>query len=164
MNLQISISIPELVYDIQNKTYLTGRSRVSGDNYRQVAMMQANDDDENINQIRRSISNGFARINAELAEVLEESVESADNSLNSEETQRDLYLHLPGNFNLSASSSIAEAIHQYIVASATAEWFMITNKPDSEDYSRIATQSLSLLREALCKRSRPVRSGDSSNS
>lgn len=157
MNLQITISIPELVYDIQNKTYLTGRSRSTGDNHRQVAMMQANDDEENINQIKRSIGNGFARINAELSEVLDLHVESADNQLKTDETQRSLLLHLPANFSTASSSAIADAIHSYIVANATAEWFMITNKPDAEDYLKIASQNLGLLREALCKRSRPVR-------
>lgn len=45
INLELKMS--ELIYDIQNKTYLTGRSLSSGSNHSHVANMQANDDDEN---------------------------------------------------------------------------------------------------------------------
>ncbi len=45
MQITVTIDIHELVYDIQNKTYLTGRSRGDGKNYRQVALMQVNNDD-----------------------------------------------------------------------------------------------------------------------
>lgn len=160
MNISIEINIQELVYDIQNKTYLTGRSRGNGENHRQVALMQANNDDENINQIMRSISNGFARINTELAEVLTLNDNNSDNTLPLDSTSRLLNLEMPGNFNPAATRPIADAIHQFIVANATAEWFMITNKPDTDDYSKLASHSLSLLREALCKRSRPIRTVD----
>lgn len=157
MQLTITIDIKELIYDIQNKTYLTGRSRSDGKNYRQVALMQANDDDENYNQIMRSIGNAFARVQNELAEVLNVTVASGNNSLDVSAEEKSLTLMMPGNFNSAATDAIAAAIHQYIVTSATAEWFMITNKDDTEDYSNLAHTSLELLRESLCKRSRPTR-------
>lgn len=157
MQLTIKIDVKELVYDIQNKTYLTGRSRSDGANYRQVALMQANDDDENINQIMRSIGNGMARVQSELSEVMEAEAFNGDNVLRLDDDVKVLTLAMPGNFNTSATDSIAAAIHQYIVAYATSEWFMITNKPDTDDYGRLAKESLELLRESLCKRSRPRR-------
>ena len=58
--ITITEYMSELLYDIQNKTYLTGRSRQTGANHEEVANMQANDDDENANQIIRSIGNAFA--------------------------------------------------------------------------------------------------------
>lgn len=156
MQISINIDIKELVYDIQNKTYLTGRSRSDGKNYRQVALMQANDDDENYNQIMRSIANAFARVQNELAEVLDDKKVSAGNLLPAGD-ERNLALTMPSNFNAAATSALATAIHHYIVTSATSEWFMITNKPDTEDYSRQAQESLELLRESLCRRTRPSR-------
>lgn len=157
MQISINIDIKELVYDIQNKTYLTGRSRSDGKNYRQVALMQANDDDENYNQIMRSIANAFARVHNELAEVLDDKKASASNRLQVGDDEKNLSLTMPSNFNAAATSAITAAIHHYIVTSATSEWFMITNKPDTEDYSRQAQESLELLRESLCRRSRPSR-------
>ncbi|MDE6017341.1 MAG: hypothetical protein K2G85_00835 [Muribaculaceae bacterium] len=157
MVVNITIDIKELIYDIQNKTYLTGRSRSDGKNYRQVALMQANNDDENLNQIMRSISNAFAKIKGEMTEVLEEDSREADNALSALADNRTLVLDMPDNFNTAAVDAISSSIHQYIVASATSEWFMITNKTDTDDYSKVAAVSLELLRESLCKRKKPSR-------
>ena len=157
MVLNITIDIQELVYDIQNKTYLTGRSRGDGKNYRQVALMQANNDDENLNQIMRSIGNAVAKVKAELSEVLKGDTTHGNNALDLETASVTLLLQMPSNFNNAASDSIIAAIHQFIVAYVTAEWFMITNKADTEDYKRLAEGSLEMLRESLCKRSKPSR-------
>lgn len=157
MLLNLTIDIKELIYDIQNKTYLTGRSRSDGKNYRQVALMQANDDDENLNQIMRSIGNAFAKVKGEISEVLKEDIVEGTNTLVSDTDSQTLVLEMPGNFNTSATESIISAIHQFIVAFATSEWFMITNKTDTADYARLADTSLELLRESLCKRKKPSR-------
>ena len=157
MLITVTIDLNELVYDIQNKTYLTGRSRGDGKNYRQVALMQVNNDDENHNQILRSTGNALAKIKAELSEVLEENTSEGNNTLVSDTSQMILKLQMPGNFNNAATDSIVAAIHQYIVAYVTSEWFMITNKADTEDYARQAEMSLEMLRESLCKRKKPSR-------
>ena len=157
MVLTLTIDIQELVYDIQNKTYLTGRSRGDGKNYRQVALMQANNDDENLNQIMRSIGNALAKVKSELSESLKSTLKEVDNTLNVDMKSLPLTLHMPDNFNNAAADSIIAAIHQYIVAYVTSEWFMITNKADTEDYKRVAETSLEMLRESLCKRSKPSR-------
>lgn len=157
MQIIITLDPKELVYDIQNKTYLTGRSRGDGKNYRQVALMQANNDDENFNQVMRSVGNALARIKTELSEVLMLDEKEADNKLELSDAAKEMILTMPANFNPAATSSIAASIHQYIVAFATAEWFMITNKADTEDYGKLAADSLEMLRESLCKRSKPSR-------
>ena len=157
MEITVTIDIQELVYDIQNKTYLTGRSRGDGKNYRQVALMQVNSDDENHNQIMRSIGNALAKVKAELSEMLINDDARGDNTLKVDTSAVILNLEMPGNFNNAATDSIVAAIHQYIVAYVTAEWFMITNKTDTEDYARLAESSLEMLRESLCKRKKPSR-------
>lgn len=157
MKLSITIDVKELIYDIQNKTYLTGRSRSDGNNHRQVALMQANDDDENLNQIMRSISSAFAKVEAELSEVLEEKSATGSNTLSLTDDAEVISLTMPSNFNAAATNAIASAIHQFIVASVTSEWFMITNKADTEDYAQLSEKSLQLLRESLCRRQRPSR-------
>lgn len=160
MQATITIDVKELIYDIQNKTYLTGRSRGDGKNYRQVALMQANDDEENLNQIMRSVGNAFAKIESELVEVMTPGPNAATNTLSLTDASRRFELDLPSNFNGTAINAIAAAIHQFIVCHSTAEWFMITNKPDTEDYAKIAGESLVLLRESLCKRKRPSRKSE----
>ena len=51
--LVITLVKTELVYEVQNKTHLTGVSRFAGDNFEQVANMQMGDDEEHKNQILR---------------------------------------------------------------------------------------------------------------
>ena len=157
MQITLTIDIQELVYDIQNKTYLTGRSRGDGKNYRQVALMQVNDDDENLNQIMRSIGNAMAKVKAELSEVLTENSAKSNNALDTDTSSVVLQLEMPGNFNNAATDSIISAIHQFIVAYVTSEWFMITNKADTADYAQLAETSLEMLRESLCRRRKPSR-------
>ncbi len=157
MQLTITLDIQELVYDIQNKTYLTGRSRGDGKNYRQVALMQANNDDENLNQIMRSIRNALAKVKSELSEVLKSTSTKGNNTLNLDKGDVTLMLQMPGNFNNAATDSIVSAIHQFIVDYVTSEWFMITNKADTEDYKRRSETSIEMLRESLCKRTKPSR-------
>lgn len=80
-NITITLYLSELVYDIQNKTFLTGRSRNNGKNHEEVADMQANDDDEDINQVLRSIQNAWANLKTKLSEWLVESGTTATNKL-----------------------------------------------------------------------------------
>ena len=54
-NVSITLYVSEMLYDIQNKTYLTGRSRQNGQNHEEVANMMASDDEENGNQVLRSL-------------------------------------------------------------------------------------------------------------
>lgn len=164
-NVLITLYVSELVYDIENKTFLTGRSRENGDNHEEVANMQANDDDENLNQVLRSIGNAFAALKTKLSEYLDEDAMSGANELLSDETETlSLPLQMPTNYNNSTIDTITAAMHQYVVNTAIGEWFTITNKTDAGDYISLAGQNLSALREALNKRIRPTRRNAGDNS
>lgn len=155
--ITITLSIPELVYDIQNKTYLTGKSRRTGSNHEEVANMQANDDDENANQILRSISMAFATLRTKLSEYLDIDESGATDEPQKSTGELSLTMNMPSNYNTSTVKTLAEAAHQYVVAVAIADWFTITDKTDAADYSRSATSALQILSEAAHKRLRPER-------
>ena len=155
--ISINLDINEIIYDIQNKTYLTGKSRKEGDNHEQVANMQANDDEENANQVLRSISMAFSNLKMKLGEYLANDLSTADNVLLSARETLTITLSMPSNFNSSAVETIAAASHQYIVSIAVADWYLITNKKDVPEYSALAELSLKIISEAICKRRRPVR-------
>ncbi|MBQ8874709.1 MAG: hypothetical protein IJY60_05320 [Bacteroides sp.] len=157
--ITITEYMSELLYDIQNKTYLTGRSRQTGANHEEVANMQANDDDENANQIIRSIGNAFANLKTKLSEYLVEEGTTSNNALISGEKNLTLTLQMPGNFNQATNDTISTSVHQYIVNSAIGDWFTITNKNDSSDYVTLAAANLDVIREAINKRVRPTRKG-----
>ena len=65
--ITVQLKMSELIYDIQNKTYLTGRSVSDGSNLSHVANMQANDDDENAAQILRSITMAESKLRNRLS-------------------------------------------------------------------------------------------------
>ena len=157
--ITITEYMSELLYDIQNKTYLTGRSRQTGANHEEVANMQANDDDENANQIIRSIGNAFANLKTKLSEYLVEEGTTSNNALISGEKNLTLTLQMPGNFNQATNDTISTSVHQYIVNSAIGDWFTITNKNDSSVYVTLAAANLDVIREAINKRVRPTRKG-----
>lgn len=155
--LTVTLYLSELLYDVQNKTYLTGRSRQTGNNHEEVAHMQANEDEENENQILRSLGNAFANLKTKLSEYIEESGTTATNELLSKNGTIQLALVMPSNFNQATSETISAALHQYLVNTAIGDWFTITNKNDATDYVTLAAANLEELREAVNKRVRPKR-------
>lgn len=156
--IPITLYMSELIYDVQNKTYLTGRSRNNGKNHEEVANMQTNDDDENANQILRSIGNAFSELKTKLSEFINENGTSTNDKLISSTSNITLSLNMPPNYNNAANDTISSALHQYLVNSAIGDWFTITNKDDAKDYITLAAVNLEQLREAVNKRVRPMRS------
>lgn len=159
----VTLALKELIYDVQNKTYLTARSRKTGDNDETVANMMASDDEENANQVLRSIQNAIAVLKTKLAEYIDETATAANDTLdgaNSTTVETDktvtLTLGMPVNFNSAMVSAVTAACHAYVVDMAVAEWFIITDKPDATEYANMATADLQNIREAVNKRSRPT--------
>ena len=155
--ITITLYMSELIYDVQNKTYLTGRSRNNGKNFEEVANMQANDDDENSAQIIRSIDNAFSTVKTKLAEYIEEAGTTSDNKLPDGTSNISISLKMPSNFNQASINSISSALHKYIVNMSIADWFTITNKADAADYITLAASNLVEVIEAINKRVRPTR-------
>ncbi len=156
-NMTVTLYVSELVYDVQNKTYLTGRSRAKNGNYEEVANMQANDDDDSKFQILRSIANAYANLKTKLSEYIEESTTSVSNKLEEHDTIT-FSLVMPSNFNQATNDTVAAAAHKYLVNNAVADWFVITNKADAGEYYSFAAANIEEIREAINKRVRPIRS------
>lgn len=157
--LNIALYYSELMYDVQNKTYLTGKSRETGDNFEAVANMQANDDEENKNQILRSIGNAISALKTSLSEYIIDAGDSSSNILQDVEDAEklELSLSMPSNYNNATRDTISAAAHQFIVNTAIGDWFAITNKADASDYVAQATANIIEIREAISKRVRPTR-------
>ncbi|MCU6767351.1 hypothetical protein OCV73_00040 [Barnesiella propionica] len=155
--ISITLYLSELIYDVQNKTYLTARSRYNGNNYKEIANMQADDDDENSNQIIRSIGNAFAILKTKLCEYIFDSGDTASDEQIITEGELTLTLEMPHNYNPATRKTIASAMHQFIVDSAVGDWFIITNKSDATDYMTMAAAQLVIIREAINKRVRPTK-------
>ncbi len=155
-----TIKISWLLYDIMNETFLRGRTIQNEENYKEVASMFASEDEENREKILRSIKKGFAEVKTKLAEYLDEDGTVTDNNHYDGETDLTLKLQMPSNFNEAATTGVGEAIHDYLKNTAIAEWYIVTNKADAEQYVALAQKSLESIQQAVSKRSRPKRPTD----
>lgn len=154
----VKLKMSELIYDVHDKTYLTGRSRRNGDNYEQVANMQSNDDEENLNQLIRSISNSYSFLLTELSEFRQDiAVTEENNELLDADAGLTIMLDMPSNYNESTPMTVSQNCHQYIVNRTVADWFLITNKADSADYISLAGENINNIRNAVNRRVRPQR-------
>lgn len=155
--VDITLSIEELLYDIMNETYLRGRSIQNESNYREVARMFASLDEENQDKILRSIKKAFSEVKGEASEYLNESGLLTDNRLIDVNTDLAIRLGMPSNFNEAATTGVGEAMHDYIVKTTVADWYLVTNKQDASEYIDLAQKSIESIRQSLSKRSRPKR-------
>ena len=156
-SLAITLKISELLYEVRNKTWLTGQSRQNGQNFEEVANMQNNEDEEHVNQILRSFGNAFNQLKVRLSEYINAADTTANDIQITSNTDLTVTLSLPSNYNQATATAIATAMHQYLINTAIAEWFQITNKTDSSDYLTLAGANITQIREAVSKRSRPTR-------
>lgn len=156
-NLIVTLKMSELLYEVRNKTWLTGQSRQNGQNFEEVANMQNNEDEEHVNQVLRSIGNAFSTLKVRLSEYIDSSQTTANDIQLTGLTDLSVSLVLPSNYNQATADAIALAMHQYIVNTAIAEWFTITNKTDAADYLTLAGANITQIRESVSKRVRPTR-------
>lgn len=152
----------ELIYDFENKAFLTGRSRKSVMSVEDVASMQTSDADEDRNQALRSIQNAYGNLLVNLGEYLKPASTTSnvggDNVLIDDTSNFEFTLKMPDNYNRAGDGAIASAAHKFIVNSALADWFLITNKNDAPDYVAMAQSNMEDLRSALNRRTSPTRS------
>lgn len=160
--LTVTQQVKELVYDIQNKAYLTGQAREAEGkkNYEAASNMQASDDEENSYQIRRSLANAFSSLKSLLGEYLSEDKRTNNNLIAKEIDDNgvlELAFELPSNYNNSSADALGNGIHAYLVDMALGDWFAITNPEDAASYVQHSAISLENVKRALYKRSRPER-------
>ncbi|UWG05590.1 MAG: hypothetical protein [Bacteriophage sp.] len=160
--LTVTQQVKELVFDIQNKAYLTGQAREAEGKktYEAASNMQASDDIENSYQIRRSLANAFSALKSLLGEYLSEDKSTSNNLIQKEiddDGVLELAFKLPSNYNNSSADALGNGIHSYLVDMALGDWFSITNKEDAQDYISHASVSLENVKRALYKRARPTR-------
>lgn len=156
-NIEVVISMPDVVYDIYNDSYLTGKSRVMDGRPDLIAAMQADEDDDDVGHIQRSVSSAWSKLKYALSEYLVDDGKTANSGLIDIKSDLTLTLAMPSNFNESARWAIADCVHRYLVHYALFEWFLVTNKNDAMEYGELAKGELVQLQAALSKRVRPQR-------
>lgn len=155
----ITLYLSELLYDVRNKVYLTGKSRKNGENHETVANIQASEDEEDENQILRSIQSATGELRNVMSEYLTETTAKDDNIWldKTKNASITFTLNMPSNYNQATVKTITSAAHDYAVNKAASDWLLITDKNDAQDYLAKANANASVIREALSKRVCPSR-------
>lgn len=157
--LTITLYTSELIYDFRNKAFLTGRSRrADGKDAEFASNMQASDDDEEKNQVLRSIQDAYGQLMVELSEGLGGGTGTAsDNELMDEEDNLSISLSLPSNYMLGLKDALTASIHDYIINKALSDWFLITNPSEAKSYADLSVIALKNIHETFNRRERPIR-------
>ncbi len=155
-------NVEDILYDARNKAYITGNSRMASGaaNYEAGSKMQASEDTEEDDQLKRSLTTYFTGLKSKLGEYLDEDTTTTNNLINriiEEEGILQLSFRLPTNYNNASADALGAGIHAYLVDMVLSDWFTITNPAEAEGYIRHAGVQLEDVRSALYKRSRPTR-------
>lgn len=146
------------LYDILNKTYLTGEARRSVEGYTPelIASIKASEDDEQLDQIKFSIKEAIASLKSLLSEyIITDVSDSSNEGLDYSDVVIELLM--PSNFNASSLDAISRLCHRYITCKAAADWFSITSPREADQYKASIPEVLAELRNSISKRRRPVR-------
>ena len=154
--------VKTILYDVRNKAYITGNSRQASGavNYEAGSKMQASEDTEEDDQLKRSLTTYFTGLKSKLGEYLDEDTTTTNNliaDLIEEEGILTLAFRLPTNYNNASADALGAGIHAYLVDMTLADWFNITNPQDVKGYTEHAALMLEDVKAALYKRSRPTR-------
>lgn len=179
-SLSITLYLSEILYDIRNKAFLTGRSRETADNQAQISWSQLSGDKPEMGQIMRSVESALAVVQTKLAPYLEEITRerilrkhhppcmphpeepielSAEDDvlMPSEENAITLKLLMPDNYNQAFVPALSASIHNFIVAAVLGEWFVISHPNEAKAYLQWAEGESANIKACLEKRIKPIR-------
>lgn len=155
--ITITLKKEELLYDIENTTYLVGNSRSTGDNFEQVSNIQNSGEGEDRNFILRSIEKAFNEAKRNLSRYINETLVASNNELMAETGDFVLTLNVVDMFNEASTDTLKSSAHEFISASALMDWFANVKPDEMVVYqSRKAEANISML-SALYRKKAPAR-------
>lgn len=179
-SLSITLYLSEILYDIRNKAFLTGRSRETADNQAQISWSQLSGDEPEMGQIMRSVESALAVVQTKLAPYLEEITRERilrehhppcmphpeelielpaedDVLMRFEDNAITLKLLMPDNYNQAFVPALSSSIHNFIVAAVLGEWFVISHPNEAKAYLQWAEGESANIKACLEKRIKPIR-------
>lgn len=179
-SLSITLYLSEILYDIRNKAFLTGRSRETADNQAQISWSQLSSDEPEMGQIMRSVESALAVVQTKVAPYLEEITRERilrehhppcmphpaepielpaedDVLMRFEDNAITMKLLMPDNYNQAFVPVLSSSIHNFIVAAVLGEWFVISYPNEAKAYLQWAEGESANIKACLEKRIKPLR-------
>lgn len=149
----------EILYDVMNETHIKAQGKFArGDKSIVAYVLQASDDDSDINKLVRSLQNAMSSLKTHLSHVLvtDGDESSADNILMENGTEQDdiiLKLNVSSRFNKAYTSTIINNAHRYIVNTCIADWFVArdSENANAKDYFALASNAINDVQASFVK-------------
>ena len=155
--ITITLKKTEILYDIENTTYLVGNSRSTGTNFEQVSNMQNSGEEEDRNFILRSVENAFFEAKRNLSRYIDETKTATDNELMTETGDLVLTLNVTDMFNEASTDALKSSSHEFIIASALTDWFANVKPDEMTIYQARKNAAHVNMLSALYRKKAPLR-------
>lgn len=155
--ITITLAKDELLYDIENTSYLVGNSRSTGDNFEQVSNIQNSGEGEDRNFILRSVENAFNEVKRNLSRYVDESKITTNNDLMEATGDFILTLKVVDMFNEASTDTLKSAAHEFIVSSALMDWFSNVKPDEMVIYQNRKIEANRSMLSALYRKKAPSR-------
>lgn len=156
-DIAITLKKEEILYDIENTTYLVGNSRNTGTNFEQVSNIQNSGENEDRNFILRSIDTAFGEVKRNLSRYIDESKLTDSNDLMSAEGNLVLNLKVVDQFNEASTESLKSSVHEYVVSSSLEDWFANVKPDEMPVYQNRKMEAATNMLAALYRKKAPSR-------
>lgn len=153
----ITLKKAEILYDIENTSFIVGNSRSTGTNFEQVSNIQNSGEGEDRNFILRSIETAFGEVKRNLSRFIDETKLADDNTLMEETGDLIISLDVVDVFNEASTESLKSSIHEYIVSSSLLDWFASVKPDEMPIYDNRKNEAAVNMLSALYRKKAPSR-------
>ncbi len=155
--ITITLKKSEILYDIENATYLVGESRREGANFEQVSNIQNSGEGGDRNLVLRSIETAFGEVKRNLSRYIDETKNAANNALMDATGDLVLSLSVVDLFNEASTESLKSATHDYIVNASLRDWFLTVKPEEAKVYDEKRVAANVNMLSALYRKTAPKR-------
>ena len=155
--ITITLKKDELLYDIENTSYLVGNSRSTGENFEQVSNIQNSGEGEDRNFILRSIETAYNEVKRNLSRYIDETMVASNNALMDETGDFVLTLNVVDMFNEASTDTLKSSAHEFIISSALLDWFANVKPDEMVVYQTRKLEANRSILSALYRKKAPIR-------
>lgn len=155
--ITITLKKDELLYDIENTSYLVGNSRSTGDNFEQVSNIQNSGEGEDRNFILRSIETAYNEVKQNLSRYIDEEKDASNNALMDATGDFVISLSVVDMFNEASTDILKSSAHEFIISSALLDWFANVKPDEMVVYQTRKLEANRSMLSALYRKKAPIR-------
>ena len=150
---EISINHSEVIFDVRNITHKIGRSHFSGDNFVNVAVIQADESPQDMELLAHFMKRRITDLCARMTRYFKgsETKKEVDN-VGREYLNTIIALALPDNWQENNEQNLQTAAYNYVVNACVSDFLTNANARESVIYAEKADMELDLIKYYISAR------------